>query len=73
MSSGLTAYVILGYDKDADVYIRLAYWYSDIEIAKNIAKYLSTLSLRRANGEPFDWIEVEEEYSGIRHCIYQCI
>lgn len=39
---------------------------------KSIAKYLSTLSLKRANGEPFDWIEVEEEYSGARYGAYPC-
>lgn len=73
MSSRPTAYVILGYDKDADVYVRLAYWYGDVEIAKSVAKHLATLSLNRTNGEPFDWIEVGEEYSGVRHCAYSCI
>lgn len=72
MLSRFTAYAILGYDKDADVYIQLAYLHGDIENAKSIAKYLSTLSLKRANGEPFDWIEVVEEYSGVRYGVYPC-
>lgn len=73
MSSRPTAYAIFGYDKDADNYIQLAYWYGDIKTAKSIAKYLATLSLKRTNGEPFDWIEVGEEYSGVRYCAYPCI
>lgn len=73
MSSRPTAYAILGYNKDADVYIRLTYWHGDVEIAKSIAKYLATLSLKRTDGEPFDWIEVGEEYSSIRYCAYPCI
>lgn len=73
MPSIFTAYAILGYDKDADIYIQLAYLHGDIENAKSIAKYLANLSLKRINGEPFDWIEVVEEYSGIRCGVYSCI
>lgn len=73
MSSRPTAYVILGYDKDADVYVRLAYWYGDVGTAKSVAAHLATLSLKRNNGEPFDWIEVGEEYSGVRHYVVPCV
>lgn len=82
MSSRPTAYAILGYDKDTDSYTRLAYWYGDVEIAKSVAKYLTTLSLNKTNGElfdlievrkPFDWVEVGEEYSGVKHCVYPCV
>ena len=73
MPSRPTAYVILGYDKDADIYVRLAYWYGDVDIAKSVAEHLATLSLRRKTGEPFDWIEAGEEYSGIRHCVCPCV
>lgn len=40
---------------------------------KNVAKYLATLSLNKTNWELFDWIEVGEEYSGIKYCVYSCV
>lgn len=67
-----TAYEILGYDKDAGVYICLAHWYGDINSANQVANYIGTLSLGKETGKPFDWIEVIEEYSGDRRHICLC-
>lgn len=74
MSSRPTAYAIYGYDKDNDAYDRLILLNADISILCGIANQLSVLCLRRqANNEPYDWLEVVEEDSGIMLYVAPCI
>ena len=73
MSSRPTAYVILGYNRDSDVYDVLAYWHSDLETARKVANYMSTMELKsKYDGTPYDWIEVGEDYSGVRYYAIPC-
>ena len=73
MPSRPTAYVILGYNRDADVYDVLAYWHSDLVSARKIANYMSTMELKSEyDGTPYDWIEVGEDYSGVRYYATPC-
>lgn len=53
-------FIILGYDKDADVYIRLiTVHYLSFEETKNLAMHIGSIGVRREKtGEPFDWLEV---------------
>lgn len=74
MAGETTIYTIVGYDKDADVYVRLANVYDGLNTATKIANCMSTMNLRRkSNNEPYDWIEVVEEYKDIRHHVAPCI
>ena len=65
-------YEIVGYDKDADVYIRLALIYSDLSVAISTADYMATLGLRRFGGDRYDWLEVITKHEDIRHYVVQC-
>ena len=66
-------YTIVGYDKDSDVYVRLATVYMELQPAIQISDYISTLNMRRkTNDEPFDWIEVITEYQDICHHVSPC-
>jgi hypothetical protein len=61
-------YTIIGYDKDNDVYEVLDSDYllsleAEME-AKEMAKRAEAGELRRANGEPFDWIEIYFDWNG---------
>lgn len=53
-------FIILGYDKDADVYIQLIVVHSmSFEETKNLAMHISSMGVRRERtGERFDWLEV---------------
>lgn len=74
MAGETTVYTILGYDKDADVYVRLANVYDGLNTATKIANSMAIMNLRRkSNNEPYDWIEVVEEYKDIRHHVVPCI
>lgn len=73
MSSRPTAYVILGYNRDSDVYDVLVCWHSDLETARKVANYMSTIGLKsKYDGTPYDWIEVGEDYSGARYYAIPC-
>lgn len=65
-------YDIVAYDKDADVYVRIATIHHDISLAIACADRASELHLKRSNGEPFDWIEVVNPYTDIRHYLVPC-
>jgi hypothetical protein len=65
-------YDIVAYDKDADVYVRIATIHHDISLAIACADRASELHLKRSNGEPFDWIEVITPYAGVRHYLVPC-
>lgn len=65
-------YTILGYDKDADVYVRLATIYDGLPVAISVADHMATLALKRMNGDNFDWIEVVAPHKDIRHHVAQC-
>ena len=66
-------YVILGYNKEEYVYVRLAVVYAELEVAIKIAEHIATLNLRREYiGKPFDYIEVVTEHIGISHHVVQC-
>lgn len=68
-----TPYVIVGYDKDSDVYIRLAVIYDSLDAAIKVADCMATLGLKRkSNDEPFDWLEVITEHKDIQHYVVQC-
>ena len=74
MAGETTVYTILGYDKDADVYVCLAIVYDGLNTAIKIANCTATMYLRKkSNNEPYDWIEVVEEHKDIRHHVVQCI
>lgn len=74
MSSRPAAYAIYGYDKDGDIYDRLVLLNADISVLRDVANQLSVLSLKRQlNNEPYDWLEVVEEDSGIRLYVVPCI
>ena len=66
-------YRILGYDKDADAYVRLINVHMPLDVAISIANHVATLDPKRvSNGEPFDWLEVVTEHEGARHYVVQC-
>ena len=65
-------YEIVGYDKDADVYVRLALIYSDLHVAISIANHIATLGLRRFGGDHYDWVEVITQHEGVSHHVIQC-
>lgn len=67
-------YRIIGYDKDADVYIRLVNVHMPLDVAISVADHIASLGPKReSNGEPFDWIEVVSELGDIRHHVAPCI
>lgn len=66
-------YRIIGYDKDADVYVRLINVHMPLDVAISIADHVASLGPKRSsNGEPFDWLEVVTELEGIQHYVVQC-
>lgn len=65
-------YIIVGYDKDADVYVRLATVYSGLLVANSIADHIATLGLRRRDGDCYDWIEVIAPHEDTRYHVAQC-
>ncbi len=66
-------YQILGYDKDADVYVRLINVHMPLDIAISIANHVASLvPKRQSNGQPFDWLEVVTELEDVRHHVVQC-
>lgn len=74
MSSRQGLYSIYGYDKDDDVYELIEYEYENLEMAIVAAKSIAiSTPIRDKNGQPFDWIEVVHEDSGIRQCVLPCI
>lgn len=67
-------YVIVGYDKDADVYVRLATIHDGLTTATKIATCMATMGLKRkSNAELFDWIEVLGEFENVRHIVIPCV
>ena len=66
------SYAIVGYDKDADVYVRLATIYNDLLAAISVANHMATLGLKRRNGDQFDWLEVITEHKDLIHHVAQC-
>jgi hypothetical protein len=67
-------YRILGYDKDADVYVRLINVHMPLDIAISVADHVASLGPKReSNCEPFDWLEVVEELKDIRYHVAPCI
>lgn len=67
-------YRIVGYDKDADVYVRLVNVHMSLDAAVSIADHVASLSPKReSNGEPFDWLEVVTELEGICHHVAPCV
>ena len=74
MSSRPTSYSVYGYDKDNDIYELIGYEYESLDMAIEAAKYLATVSPKREDiGEPFDWIEVVHEDSGVRQFVIPCV
>ena len=67
-----STYEIVAYDKDADVYVRLATIHYDLPLAIELANRASELKLKRTNEEPFDWIEVITPYVGVLHHLVEC-
>lgn len=65
-------YVILGYNKEDYVYVRLAVVYTDLDVAIKMAEHMATMKLRDIN-KPFDYIEVVTEHIGLSHHVVQCI
>ena len=66
-------YVILGYDKEEYVYVRLAVVYTNLDVAIKMAEHMATLKLKRAaDNRPFDYIEVVTEHIGLSHHVVQC-
>ena len=62
-------YAIVGYDKDADVYVRLAVVYDNLLTAISVADHMAKLGLKRRNGDPFDWLEVINEHEDLLYHI----
>ena len=74
MSSRPSAYSIYGYDKDDDIYMLIGYEYENLAMAIMAAKYIATSNLIRDDtGQPFDWIEVIHEDSGVRQYVLPCV
>jgi len=67
-----TTYDIVAYDKDADVYVRIATIYYSLSLAIACADRASELRLKRSNGEPFDWIEVITPHANVMHYQVPC-
>lgn len=72
MNKKKSTYEIVAYDKDADVYVRIATIHHDLPLAIELANRASELQLKRTNGEPFDWIEVITPYAGVLHHLVEC-
>ena len=74
MSSRPGLYSIYGYDKDDDVYELIGYEYENLDMAIVAAKSIARASpIREGNDQPFDWIEVIHEDSGVRQYVLPCI
>lgn len=74
MSSRPESYSIYGYDKDADVYELLGYEYENLDMAIVAAKFIAiSTPIREDNSQPFDWIEVVHEDSGVRQYVLPCV
>lgn len=74
MNSRPGLYSIYGYDKDDDVYELIGYEYENLGMAIIAAKNIATSTpIRYDNGQPFDWIEVIHEDSGVRQYVLPCI
>ena len=74
MSSRPGLYSIYGYDKDDDVYELIGYEYENLDMAVVAAKSIARASpIREDNDQPFDWIEVIHEDSGVRQYVLPCI
>ena len=74
MSSRPESYSIYGYDKDDDAYELLGYEYENLDMAIVAAKFIAiSTPIREDNGQPFDWIEVVHEDSGVRQYVLPCI
>lgn len=74
MSSRPGLYSIYGYDKDDDVYELIGYEYENLDMAIEAAKSIARASpIREDNDQPFDWIEVVHEDSGVRQYVLPCI
>lgn len=55
-------YNVYGYDKDSDVYMNLAsfaFYRDAVIMAKTAIKLIHLEMLRNTNGEPFDWVVIE--------------
>ena len=67
-------YSIYGYSKDDDVYELIGYEYENLDMAIIAAKFIARSTPKRDDiGEPFDWIEVVQEDSGVRQFVLPCI
>ena len=74
MSSRSSMYSIYGYDKDDDVYELIGYEYENLDMAIEAAKSIAMgTPIRDDTGQPFDWIEVVHEDSGVRQYVLPCI
>ena len=70
MSSRPGLYSIYGYDKGDDVYELIGYEYENLDVTIVAAESIAKASLiREGNGQPFDWIEVIHEDSGVRQYV----
>ena len=74
MSSRASMYSIYGYDKSNDVYELIGYEYENLGMAIIAAKSIAkSAPMRDDNGQPFDWIEVVHEDSGVRQYVLPCV
>ena len=73
MSSRPGLYSVYGYDKDDDVYELIGYEYENLVMSIVAAKSISSSTpMRDYNVQPFDWIEVVHEDSGVRQYALPC-
>lgn len=73
MSSRPGLYSVYGYDKDDDIYELIGYEYENLDMAIVAAKSIArSTPMRDDNGQPFDWIEVVHEDSGVRQYALPC-
>ena len=74
MSSRASMHSIYGYDKGNDVYELIGYEYENLGMAIIAAKSIArSAPMRDDNGQPFDWIEVVHEDSGVRQYVLPCV
>lgn len=74
MSSRPSTYSIYGCDKDDDIYMLIGCEYENLDMAIMAAKYITTSNPTRDDtGQPFDWVEVIHEDSGVRQYALPCI
>lgn len=74
MSSRPSMHSIYGYDKDNDVYELIGYEYENLDMAIIAAKFIARSTPKREDiGEPFDWIEVVHEDSGVIQYVIPCV